>query len=374
MKILSRESGLSKMNIVKKMLLIMMIVLLAGLLSACHSKKQETAVPDKDLTINGAGATFPYPLYSRWANRYEKITRIRINYQSIGSGGGIAQAKASTVDFGASDAPLKKGTLDKAGLIQFPMVIGGIVPVVHLEGIQPGALRFTPKILSDIYLGHLKKWNDPEIGQVNPDVELPDLAITPIHRADGSGTTWIFTNYLSKISWEWEKQVGNAIAVSWPAGVGGKGNEGVSAYIQRINGAVGYVAYAYALQNKMTWVQMQNQAGEFVFPGLQSFRAAMHNAHWEEEADFYIVLTDQPGKESWPIVGPSFILFHRENSDAQKTAEMLSFFQWCYVNGAEIAEQLNYVALPAKVIDLVEQRWAENIRVNGQPAWPLKSQ
>ncbi len=349
------------------------ILLIVSLFSCGGEKKQEVK-NIRSITVNGAGATFPYPLYSRWADRYQKITSLKINYQSIGSGGGIAQIKAGTVDFGASDAPLGKDVLDAENLIQFPMIVGGITPVVHLKGIGPGDLKLTPDILAGIYLGKIKRWNDAEIVRINPGLSIPDVDISPIHRADASGTTWIFTNYLSKISPEWRSNVGNAVAVPWPTGVGGKGNEGVSAYIQRINGAIGYVAFAYAVQNNFAYVKLQNQAGEFIAPAPASFRAAMANANWALAPEFYVVLTDQPGADSWPICGPSFILLHKNQENAANTRFLLDFFAWCYDHGSDTAEQLNYVALPQNVIQMVEAEWASQIRVDNKPVWFEKKQ
>ncbi len=321
------------------------------------------------VTINGAGATFPYPVYSQWAYFYQKETGTKLNYQSIGSGGGIKQIKAKTVDFGASDAPLKAEELAQAGLIQFPMIMGGVVPVVNLAGVKPGELRLSPALLADIFLGKMVKWNDPRIQAENPGRKLPAQAITVVHRSDGSGTTWIFTNYLSKVSPEWEQKVGNDKAVQWPVGVGGKGNEGVAAYVQRMKGAIGYVEYAYALQNKMSHAQLKNQAGNYVAPTAESFQAAAANADWAGSPAFYVILTDQPGEESWPITGASFILVHKEQADAAKAQAMLAFFDWCYTKGSPAAVKLDYVPMPQKVVDLVEAAWSKEIRANGQPVW-----
>jgi phosphate transport system substrate-binding protein len=321
-------------------------------------------------TISGAGATFPYPVYSRWAAEYAKSTGVELNYQSIGSGGGIAQIKAKTVDFGASDAPLLAKDLDAAGLIQWPMVMGGVVPVLNVQGVAPGALKLTPTLLADLFLGKITKWNDPRIAEVNPSVKLPDLAIAIVHRADGSGTTWIFTNYLDKVSPEWHSKVGTSTAVAWPVGVGGKGNEGVAAYVLRINGSIGYVEYAYALQNKMTYTELQNAAGNFVSPTSAAFQAAAANADWNSAPGLYMVLTAQPGKDSWPITGATFILFHKAQTDAAKAKAVLSFWAWCYANGQKMAEDLDYVPMPKNVADLVEAKWHAEIRAGGQAVWP----
>ena len=321
-------------------------------------------------TINGAGATFPYPVYGQWAWMYNKETGVKLNYQSIGSGGGISQIKAKTVDFGASDAPLKAAELNEAGLLQFPMIMGGVVPVINVPGIAVGQLKLSGATLADIFLGKIKKWNDAAVIKENPGLTLPDTAITVVYRADGSGTTWIFTNYLSKISKAWQDTVGNAKAVKWPAGVGGKGNEGVASYVQRIKGSIGYVEYAYALQNKLNYSQLQNQAGKYVAPTSATFQAAAANADWANAEGFYLVLTDQPGDESWPITGASFILVYKEQTSAATAKEVLNFFDWCYRNGNSTAEKLDYVPMPEKVVKMVEKVWTEQIKASGKPVWP----
>ncbi|HQU33759.1 MAG: phosphate ABC transporter substrate-binding protein PstS [Acidobacteria bacterium 21-70-11] len=320
-------------------------------------------------TITGAGATFPYPVYAKWADAYAAKTGVHLNYQSIGSGGGIAQTKAKTVDFGASDAPLTQQQLDEIGLIQWPMIMGGVVPVLNVPGVKPGEVKLTPTLLADIYLGKVANWSAPEIAAVNPGVKLPDLAITVVHRADGSGTTWIFTNYLDKVSPEWHSKVGTSTAVSWPTGVGGKGNEGVSAYVLRINGAIGYVEYAYCLQNHMTYTLLRNGAGNFVSPTAKAFQAAAANADWKDAPGYYLVLTDQPGAESWPITGASFILFYKDQPDATKAKAVLSFFAWCYANGQKMAEELDYVPMPRNVADMMEASWTAKVRSAGQAVW-----
>ncbi|MDX1269995.1 MAG: phosphate ABC transporter substrate-binding protein PstS, partial [Oceanisphaera sp.] len=297
-------------------------------------------------------------------------TGVKLNYQSIGSGGGIRQIKAKTVDFGASDAPLKATELDAAGLLQFPMIMGGVVPVVNVPGLESGQLKLSGATLADIFLGKVNTWNDPAIAGENPGLKLPDTAITVVHRADGSGTTWIFTNYLSKVSPTWKDKIGNAKAVKWPAGVGGKGNEGVASYVQRIKGSIGYVEYAYALQNKLTYSLLKNQAGNYVAPTSATFQAAAANADWANAEGFYLVLTDQPGEESWPITGASFILVYKEQARAATAKEVLAFFAWCYRNGAATAEKLDYVPMPDAVVSLVEKTWAEQIKSAGQPIWP----
>lgn len=324
-----------------------------------------------DLTINGAGATFPYPVYAQWGHQYNQVTGAKLNYQSIGSGGGIAQIKAKTVDFGASDAPLTVAELDEAGLMQFPMVIGGVVPVVNLPGVANSQLKLSGTLLADIYLGKVSKWNDAAIKTLNPDVNLPDKSITVVHRADGSGTTWIFTTYLAGVSADWKSKVGAEKAVAWPAGIGGKGNEGVAAYVQRVQGSIGYVEYAYAIQNKMNAVQMQNKDGKYVAPTAESFQAAAANADWANSPGYYVVLTNQPGEKSWPITGASFILLHKNQADPAKAKAVLKFFDWAYKNGTKVASDLHYITLPANVIDLVQQKWTVLIKSGNQASvWP----
>ena len=323
----------------------------------------------QDITITGAGASFPFPVYSQWANKYHEMTGVKLNYQSIGSGGGIAQIKAKTVDFGASDAPLNAEELNEAGLIQFPMVMGGVVLVVNLDGVAAGQVKLTPAVLSDIFLGKITKWNDAALTAINADVTLPDLDITVVYRADGSGTTWIFTNYLDKISPEWHEKVGTDKAVEWPLGVGGKGNEGVSQYVMKVKGAIGYVEFAYALQNNMAYTQLQNGAGQFVAPTIESFQAAAANADWANAPGFYMVLTNQPGDASWPITGASFILIYKEQADAKIAEAMLNFFDWGFKHGTDIAKTLNYVPMPESVITQVESLWKSSVTAGGQPVW-----
>ncbi len=318
--------------------------------------------------ITGAGATFPYPLYAKWAEAYKAETGVGLNYQSIGSGGGIKQITAKTVDFGASDKPLKIDQLDKDGLVQFPTVMGGVVPVTNISGIEAGKLKLSGKVLADIYLGKITKWNDHAIASLNPGVKLPADAISVVHRSDGSGTTFIYTNYLSKISKEWKEKVGNDASVSWPVGVGGKGNEGVASYVQRIKGGIGYVEYAYALQNKMAYAQLQNREGQFVTPNSESFQAAAANANWQKAPGFYEILTDEPGKKSWPITGATFILMHKDQKDPERAKEVLKFFAWAYANGDKMAEELVYIPMPDKVVKLIEQSWTQ-IKSGGSPVW-----
>ncbi len=331
----------------------------------------ETADPGgrPAVAIDGAGASFPYPLYSRWIQEYSRMYGVRINYQSIGSGGGIAQIKAGTVDFGASDAPLEKDELDSYGLVQFPMIMGGVVVVVNLDGVASNTLRLSRETLAGIFLGRIKRWDDPAVAKDNPGLDLPDRAVTVVHRSDGSGTTWIFTNYLDKISPAWRGKVGTGKAVKWPAGVGGKGNEGVAAYVQRVKGAIGYVEFAYARQNGLSCALLENREGVFVAPTMEAFQAAAANADWKNAPGFYLVLTDQPGKESWPITGASFILMHKEQKDARKAKAMLDFFAWCYRHGADTARKLDYVPVPSNVAALVEELWRSSLRCDGSPVW-----
>ena len=311
--------------------------------------------------ITGAGATFPYPIYSKWSEEYSKETGVKLNYQSIGSGGGIAQIKAGTVVFGASDAPLPPDQLRENGLAQFPMVIGGVVPVVNLEGVQPGQLQFTGPLLADIYLGKIKKWNDPQIESLNQGVKLPAVAITVVHRSDGSGTTFNWVNYLAKVSPEWKSKVGEGTSVSWPTGIGGKGNEGVAAYVGRIKGSIGYVEYAYVLQNKMTYGQVQNQAGQFIKPDTASFQAAAASADWAHAQDFYLVMTNAPGKDAYPVTATSFILMHKQPKDEAASKAALAFFKWALEHGQSLAEQLDYVPLPEPLAKQIEAYWQAEI-------------
>src|SRR3954465_8236206 len=317
--------------------------------------------------ITGAGATFPYPIYAKWAEAYRAKTGVGLNYQSIGSGGGIKQIVAKTVDFGASDAPLEPAQLEKEGLVQFPMVMGGVVPVVNIEGVKPGAVRLSGPVLADIYLGKITRWNAPAIAALNKDLKLPDQDITVVARSDGSGTTFIFTNYLSKVSDEWKEKAGNNTSVKWPAGVAGKGNEGVAAYVQRLPGSLGYVEYAYALQNKMSYALLQNKDGNFVAPDDKTFRAAAANAQWDKAPGFYLLLTDQPGKESWPITGATFILMHKKQEKPENAVIALKFFDWAYEAGDKLALDLDYVPMPDSVVKLVKAEWKKIKDAAGKP-------
>ena len=319
--------------------------------------------------ITGAGATFPYPLYAKWAEAYKAKTNNNMNYQSIGSGGGIKQIQAKTVDFGASDMPLKPEELDKAGLTQFPTVIGGVVPVVNLPGITAGQLKLTGPLIADIYLGKISNWNDAAIAKLNPGVKLPDQKITVVRRSDGSGTTFVFTNYLSKVSPEWNSSIGSNTAVNWKTGVGGKGNEGVANYVTRIKGAIGYVEYAYAKQNKIAHAAVQNASGSFVQPDDSTFKAAAAGADWAKTKDFYLILTNQPGKDSWPIASATFILMHTKQDKPAQGTEALKFFDWAYNNGDATATQLDYVPMPANVKALIRNSWKQISSTSGAPVW-----
>jgi phosphate transport system substrate-binding protein len=312
--------------------------------------------------ITGAGATFPYPVLSQWSTDYSATTGVKINYQSIGSGGGIAQIKAGTVDFGASDKPLPPDELAQSGLVQFPIVIGGVVPVVNIEGVEPGKLKLTGSVLADIYLGKITKWNDNGLTALNPDLRLGDAAISVVHRSDGSGTTFNFADYLSKVSEEWKSKVGEGTSVQWPVGVGGKGNEGVAAYVKQIKHSIGYVELAYALQNKMSWASMKNSAGKFVEPSLESFQAAAASADWTKVKDFHLVITDAPGAASWPIAASSFVLMYKQPKDAARTKTALDFFKWALEKGQQQAKALDYVALPDPLVKQIEAYWASSIK------------
>ena len=320
--------------------------------------------------LTGAGATFPYPIYSKWAESYKAATGIGLNYQSIGSGGGIRQIKAKTVDFGASDMPLKIEELDKEGLMQFPAIIGGVVPVVNLEGIEAGQLKLTSDVIANIHLGKITKWNDRAIADLNPGVSLPALNITVVHRADGSGTTFIWTNYLSKANADFQKAVGEGTAVKWPTGVGGKGNEGVAAQVQRIKGAFGYIEYAYAKKNKIAHAQLKNRDGNFVSPDDSTFKAAAAGADWANAPGMYLLLTWQTGKDAWPATGASFIIMHRQQADAVTGRAILKFFDWSFKNGSKMSEELEYVHLPNSVVKLVQDNWKAQLKgADGQPIW-----
>jgi phosphate transport system substrate-binding protein len=312
--------------------------------------------------ITGAGATFPFPIYSKWADAYKKETGNGLNYQSIGSGGGIKQIEAKTVTFGATDMPLKVEQLEKDSLVQWPMVMGAIVPVVNLEGVKPGEVVFDGTTLADIYLGKITKWDDPAIKKLNPSVKLPSEAITVVRRSDGSGTTFNFTDYLSKVSAEWKSKVGSGTAVEWPTGVGAKGNEGVSGNIGQTKNSIGYVEYAYAKQNKLTYTALINKVGKTVQPTVASFQAAASNADWAKAPGYYVILTDQPGEASWPITASTFILMQKEPTDKAASGEAIKFFKWAFANGGKMAEELDYIPMPEAVVKLIEKTWASDIK------------
>jgi phosphate transport system substrate-binding protein len=327
-----------------------------------------TAAMAADMT--GAGATFPYPIYAKWADMYKKTTGNGLNYQSVGSGAGIKQIKAKTVDFGASDMPLKAEELAAEGLVQFPAVMGGVVLVVNLDGIAPGQLKLTGPVVADIYLGKITKWNAPEIAALNPGVKLPAEDIAVVHRADGSGTSFLFTDYLSKTSPDFKARIGAGTAVKWVLGMGGKGNEGVATNVQRIKGGIGYVEWAFAKRTKMTHTQLKNHDGVFLQPDDENFKAAAANAEWAKTPGFGVVLTDQAGKAAWPITGASYILMHKTQADAAKGKEVLKFFDWAYKNGGAAAAELDYVPMPANVTRLVEDAWKANLKdASGKALW-----
>jgi phosphate transport system substrate-binding protein len=334
----------------------LMLLSTAGLFSAAAVYAQE---------VTGAGATFPAPLYSKWASEYNKSTGIKINYQSVGSGAGIRQIEAKTVDFGATDMPLKDEELKTKNLVQFPTVIGGVVPVINVKGIAPGQLKLNGQVLGDIYLGKITKWNDAAIKALNPALPLPDAAIAAVRRADGSGTSFIFTNYLSKVNPEWKSKVGEGTAVNWPTGAGGKGNEGVAAFVNRLPNSIGYVEYAYVKQNKMIFAQMQNTDGVYVSPNDAAFKAAAAGADWNKS--FYQILTNQSGKEAWPISGATFILMQKSQDKPANATAALKFFAWAYANGAKMADDLDYVPMPDSTKSAIEKAWAEIKDASGKP-------
>jgi phosphate transport system substrate-binding protein len=324
------------------------LVGVAGFMAAASAFAQD---------VTGAGATFPAPLYAKWASEYNKATGVKINYQSVGSGAGLRQIEAKTVDFGASDMPLKDEELKAKNLVQFPTVIGGVVPVVNIKGINPGQLKLNGQVLGDIFLGKISKWSDPAIKTLNPTLPLPDAAISQVRRADGSGTSFIFTNYLSKVNAEWKSKVGEGTAVNWPTGAGGKGNEGVAAFVNRLPNSIGYVEYAYVKQNKMNFALMQNADGNYVSPDDTAFKAAAAGADWNKT--FYQILTNQPGKDAWPISGATFILLQKAQDKPANATATLKFFTWAYANGDKMADDLDYVPMPDSVIGAIEKSWGD---------------
>ncbi|PWB26590.1 phosphate ABC transporter substrate-binding protein PstS [Stenotrophomonas sp. SPM] len=344
-------------------------------LSACGGDKQAAQQPAADAAaapaaagdkvtaeVSGAGASFIFPLVSKWSADYNTASGAKINYQSIGSGGGIAQIKAGTVDFGSSDKPLSSDELAQAGLAQFPSAIGGVVPVVNIEGLEAGKLRLTGALLADIFLGKVKTWNDPAIAAANPGVTLPDGKITIVHRSDGSGTTFNFSNYLSKVSPEWKTTVGEGTSVQWPDGVGGKGNEGVASYVKQIKGSIGYVELAYALQNAMPYTALQNAAGTWVQPNAETFAAAAASADWASAKDFNLVITNAPGEQAWPITATNFMLMQKKPKDAKRNQDTLAFFKWAFENGQTQANELHYVPLPAELTKQIEAYWGTELK------------
>ena len=337
-------------------------ILAAGAIAAA------IAYPAIAIDISGAGATFPYPVYAKWADAYKKETGIGLNYQSIGSGGGIKQIKAKTVTFGASDAPLPGKELDESGLAQFPMVMGGIVPVVNIEGVKPGELVLDGPTIARIFLGEVKKWDDPAIAKLNPSAKLPAQAIAIVHRSDGSGTTYNFSYYLSEASPDWKSKVGTNTAVQWPAGIGAKGNEGVANNVAQTKGSIGYVEYAYAKQNKLTFTSMVNKAGKTVAPTMDAFQAAAANADWNSQPGYGVILANQPGDKSWPMTAATWILLYKKPQDAATTGEALKFFAWSYAKGGKMAEELDYVPMPTKVVSDIQKMWSSEIKdASGKP-------
>jgi phosphate transport system substrate-binding protein len=337
-------------------------------LAGCGKPGGETKAPAAGVQITGAGATFPAPLYAKWAETQKAATGLTLNYQAIGSGGGIKQIEAGTVAFGASDKPLQPPDLEKNDLLQFPTVVGGVVPVANLPGVAPGGLKLTGPVLADIFLGKVTKWNDPEIARLNAGARLPNLPITVVHRSDGSGTTFLFTSYLAAVAPQWGK-VGASDSIAWPTGLGGKGNDGVAAFVKQTPGAIGYVEYAYATQNKMTYAQLQNASGAFVAPTAASFAAAAAGADWAKAPGFYLLLLNQPGPNAWPITGATFILMHRHQTDPAQGRAVLAFFDWAYKNGDAQAAALDYVPLPEPVKALVRQSWIGIVGPDGKPVY-----
>jgi phosphate transport system substrate-binding protein len=320
--------------------------------------------------LTGAGATFPYPIYAKWADAYKKATGVGLNYQSIGSGGGIKQITAKTVQFGASDKPLSAGDLEKYGLMQFPAIMGGVVPVYNIKGVGDGRITLSGPLVAEIYLGKIKRWSDPAVAALNPGVKLPDRAISVVHRSDGSGTTFLFSNYLSKVSGAWKATVGEGTSLKWPTGVGGKGNEGVANYVSRIAGSIGYVEYAYAKQNRLAAARLLNSTGNKVAPSDESFKAAAAGADWGNTPGMAVILTNQPGKQSWPITGASFILMHTTQPNASDAREVLKFFDWSFRNGQQMASQLDYVPMPEQVVSIIKSAWKSQIRDGaGKPVY-----
>ncbi len=339
-----------------------MTMRLKGMMSAAIGAVSILVVSQGAQAVNGAGASFPAPCYQKWIAEYKNITKQKIDYQSVGSGAGLAQIRAKTVNFGASDEPLTSDVLDKDGMIQFPMLMGGIVPIVNIPGVKPGQMKLTPDVLADIFLGKVKNWSDARIAAVNEGLALPEEDITVVHRADGSGTTWNFTNYLSKISKDWEAGPGCGKEVAWPTGLGGPTNSGVAQLVKKTKFSIGYVESAYAFENNLSHTQLQNAAGKFVQPTTQTFQAAAANADWKNAPGLYMVLTNQPGDESWPIMAATYILIYKNQPNAEDAKKMLAFFDWAYSNGGPIAEKLKYVPIPENVANMVREIWKNSVK------------
>jgi phosphate transport system substrate-binding protein len=352
----------------------MLTRLFAAALLFLVSLGSAAVLPAHGAEVSGAGSTFVFPVLSKWAEAYKQATGITINYQSIGSGAGIKQIKAAAIDFGASDAPLDPKELAAAGLVQFPIVMGGVVPVVNVRGIEAGQLKLTGPVLADIYLGKITKWSDPVVAALNPGLALPDQPIIPIHRSDSSGTTFVFADYLAKVSSEWRAKIGASTGVEFPIGMGAKGSEGVAAFTASTNGAIGYIEYAYAKRNKLAFALVKNHAGVFVTPSSQSFRSAAANADWTKAVGFYMLLADQQGPESWPISGSTFVLVQKNQQKPGVAGDILKFFDWAYRNGSALADELDYVPITPNVIRVVEAAWAEIKEPDGKPAWSATPQ
>ncbi|TPW27788.1 phosphate ABC transporter substrate-binding protein PstS [Pararhizobium mangrovi] len=340
-------------------------------MSAAHAQSDAQSQDKLAKRITGAGASFPYPVYSKWAQTYQQKKGVQLNYQAIGSGGGIKQIEANTVDFGASDKPLKPAELKQAGLMQFPTVMGGIVPIMNVEGLEPGQLVLDGPTLAQIFMGKITKWNDDAIKKLNPDVDLPDADISVVHRSDGSGTTFNFTYYLADVSDDWKNNIGVDASVQWPAGTGGKGNQGVANYVGQIQNSIGYVEYAYALQNKLTYAKMKNKDGNVVAPSQETFQAAAKGADWQKADGFYLILANQTGAKSWPMTAATFILLHTDVQKPQEIKTVLDFFNWAYADGDQAAEKLDYVPFPDSVVKLIKTEWHDQLMADGKPIWPM---
>jgi phosphate transport system substrate-binding protein len=349
-----------------------LVAALALALAACgsSSSSSSTAASPAADTMVGAGATFPAPLYTKWAQDYQAVAGVKLNYQAIGSGGGISQIQAKTVDFGASDAPMTPADLQTSNLVQFPMTIGGAVPIINVSGVPMGKLKLDGPTLADIFMGKITTWDDAAIAKLNPGMKLPATKIAVVHRSDSSGTSWIFTSYLSAVSPEWKSSIGVNTAPAWPVGTGGAKSAGVAALVAQVDGSIGYVEYAYAKQNNLNYTQLLNADGQYVSPSLDTFAAAAKNAKWDPKQGFATAIVNEPGATSWPITGASFILMQKDQPDAQRAQMVLKFFDWAYKNGASTAQSLDYVPIPTAVYKAVEKAWETNITVSGTPVWP----